>query len=95
MGDAGVEDAPIRYLETEQTLGEKVGVIIGDPIRLFDLAGLGIAQDRFLADLVPSFPHLPWDYYDVARMMMCLLHDHYRTRRDVPLDPEAVGAWRH
>ena len=81
----------IRYLATEQTLGAELGTDINYPIRLFDLDGLGIAQERFLRDLAPSFAGLAWDYYDVARMMMRMLHDHYAARREVPLDPAAIG----
>lgn len=54
-----------RYLLDEGVLSRQLGLSIPDSIRLFDLAGLGLDQDRFIRELGPTFGDLPWDTYDL------------------------------
>ena len=67
----------IRYLKTERDIGAEMGTIIRCPIRLFDLQGLGIDQERFLMDLAPSFHELAWDPYDARRERVQFLLDRF------------------
>ncbi len=57
----------ITYLMDERAISQKIGRMIPHPIRLFNLAGLGVNQTRFINDLAPTFETLPWDTYDVER----------------------------
>lgn len=69
--------AGIRYLKTEREIGSELGTQIPAPIRLFDLAGLGIDRARFLGDLAPSFGRLAWDDYDAKREQVAFLLRHF------------------
>ena len=55
------------YLLDEGSLSKKSGMKIKDAIRVFDLKGLGIDQERFIKDVTPTFKKLTWDMYDVRR----------------------------
>ena len=57
----------ITYLTDERAISKKIGMEIPYPIRLFNLAGLGVNHTRFINDLAPTFETLPWDTYDVER----------------------------
>ncbi len=59
----------IRYVLTEVDLP----VAAPAPLRVFDLAGLGVDAARFLAELTPSFARLGWDWYDVQREQVAML----------------------
>ena len=67
----------IRYLKTEREIGAELGITLTAPIRLFDLAGLGIDRARFLGDLAPSFDRLAWDEYDAKREQVAFLLRHF------------------
>ena len=72
MNDHGGQSG-IRYLRTEREITSETGILVRSPIRLFDLAGLGIDSDNFLRDLAPSFAELAWDPYDARRARVDLL----------------------
>lgn len=57
----------------EERIGEKMGISIEAPIRVFSLSGLGIDTDAFLRTLIPTFSLGEWDEYDVKRNQIAFL----------------------
>lgn len=72
----------MQYIMDEKQIAQTVGKPIGYPIRLFDLNGLGIDQERFLRFLRPTYESLPWDYYDVKREQIAFLSKIYPRSSD-------------
>ena len=68
---------PITYIIDEKHLSQKLETKIEFPLRLFNLRGLGVNQEKFLKDLAPSFAKLPWDYYDVRRERIEIIRRYY------------------
>lgn len=64
------------YLLDEVALSKKTGIRINAAIRVFDLKGLGIDQERFIRDIAPTFKKLTWDMYDVRRDQIDFLLKH-------------------
>ena len=69
------------YLEDEKSLSEKTKQTIGVPLRLFDLKGLYIDQEKFLREIAPTFSMLAWDFYDVKRAQVEFLKSRYYYER--------------
>ena len=63
----------ITYLKTEVDISRDLMVPVHGPIRVFDLAALGIDPERFIRDLGPSFDELSWDRYTVAEKRVRML----------------------
>jgi hypothetical protein len=68
-----VRQSGITYLCTEKELSQDHGFLIEHPIRVFNLEGIGVHRERFLADLSTSFQRLSWDDYDVKREQVAFL----------------------
>lgn len=54
-----------KFLIDESEISGKTGVDIKVPIRVFNLAGLGLDQEDFIKTFIPYFSNLEWDLYDV------------------------------
>jgi hypothetical protein len=63
----------MHYLQDEYSLSERLGVRLEHPVRLFDVEGLGVRFAELRAQILPSFPSLPWDTYDVKREQVAYL----------------------
>lgn len=61
------------FLESECTIAERHGITLDHPVRLFDLAGLGIPAGELRRQVLPSFAQLLWDDYDAKRERVELL----------------------
>lgn len=60
-------EAPPRFLDTEAEISRRLGRSVEDPIRVFDVDGLGIGLGELQRALAPSYRNLPWDEYDSRR----------------------------
>lgn len=65
------------FLIDEHTLFREKNFVIGFPLRVFNLKGLWIDEEKFLHDLVPTFHGLSWDEYDVVRERVLYLSQCY------------------
>lgn len=85
---------PFSYLADEAVLSQKLGRSIGHPVRIFDLNGLGVNQERFISELAPTFSMLSWDEYDVKRDQVAYLTQrffHEKARLDAFLPEYYAG----
>ena len=80
----------IRYVLTEVDLPARAPA----PLRVFDLDGLGVDRERFLADLGRSFARLGWDWYDVQREQVGLLKRAFPAE-ETRLQDFLVRYWQH
>lgn len=71
----------IIYLETERSIGARLGMLVRSPIRVFDLYGLGIDQHGFLRDLGPTFDELSWDQYEARARRVAFLKSRFPSER--------------
>ncbi len=62
-----IRKASFPYVVDESRIGERMGLSIESPIRVFNLSILGIDTEAFLRTLVPTFSLGAWDEYDVKR----------------------------
>lgn len=58
-----------KFIKTEQELASRNNnpTIADNPIKLFDLQGLGVDLQHMASELGPTYEHLPWDLYLLKR----------------------------
>ena len=61
--------AKYEFIITEQELASHNNnpVIAENPIKLFDLQGLGVDLQQMVSEIGPTYEHLPWDLYLLKR----------------------------
>ena len=64
-------------LLTQRDVSELTARRIDDPIRLFNLAGLGVNHEALLTFLRPTYESLDWDMYDVRRGQADIIRANY------------------
>jgi hypothetical protein len=55
------------FIKTEQELAGNNPAIAENPIKLFDLQGLGVDLQQMASEIGPTYEHLPWDLYLLKR----------------------------
>ncbi|MEN9614057.1 MAG: hypothetical protein RLZZ347_364 [Candidatus Parcubacteria bacterium] len=63
----------VTYLQDEKSLSDQLAIPITHPLRLFNLAGIGVDQVKLMTDVLPTFETLPWDYYDYVSKQLRFL----------------------
>lgn len=61
------------YRVDEERISDRSGIKVLYPIRVFDLWGLSVNQDRFIREIAPTFSMLRWDQYDVKRGQVAVI----------------------
>ena len=58
-----VDHTQYKFIETEQELASRNPVISENPIKQFDLHGLGVDFKHMASEIGPTYENLPWDLY--------------------------------